>query len=178
MMNYKTAADIRNELHALSKTLITAQNNAALYEQLKAASGEAARITKRCSELTDTLAKVREAEAKAERVAAHAPFKGMTITEDNDGRSVGLLSKRFIIQYTTPRFNHTLGHNEPVQIRHNGFGEMTDAAFRYMMEAKPELIPHAIMQLAPDNAQLAFERYFVAQRRGYLVGTPGLAVLA
>jgi hypothetical protein len=174
-MTKQTAAEIRSELHAHSQNLNDAHKDAATFERLRAASGEVTRLTKLCETLTATLAKAMEVEVKAERAAAHAPFKNMTISADDDGRATGLLSTRFIIQYDLERYDFS---DEPtlVPVKHIGFGEMTDAAYRYMLEAKPELIPHSIMQLAPDNPRLAFERYFTAQRRGYLTNA-SLAVV-
>ena len=168
MNDLTTTAAVEQALAANSLALTKAREDAALFERLKAAAGLATRLTKEGETLTALKLEVYAAEAKAKRDALFALFGDITVSGCADK---GLLSANWIISYERMSYNTQAHGNILTRFEVNGFPQLErhhPEAYRYLVEAQPERIPDAIMNLSPGNPAEAIAILCQAQARGYL----------
>lgn len=168
-MTEKPSDILRARLAENAAELQRAQADAELYERLTKARAETARLQKAGAELTASLSKALEAEAKADRKAAEARFRNLSITTTypSADRPSGVLNARFTIRWESPKWNYRTGENELTAHQSDGFPALAGDAYAYIMEHRTDLIPAVIMELAPGDPEAAMSRYFTARRRGY-----------
>lgn len=151
-------------------------------QQLDDARRDVAQLTRlqtaqqRVDELTVALAaaEAQEDHAAAERALAarEALMAGITDVTVRDASGVtagdGLLHRSFAITYTRPTYDYDTRTSpaKPHTIR--GFHAVPQGVLLFLKEKRPDQIPAAIMALAPDNAELAFQRYAIGRQRGHL----------
>lgn len=101
-----------------------------------------------------------QTEARNKRLSA---FSSIRIVYE---KAHNLISTCFRIEYE--RLTWDMKLNASVTMKHNcqGFMNLDDTAYEYLVTVKPEAIPAAIMALAPGNPQAAFEAYFLGKKRG------------
>jgi hypothetical protein len=169
-MTSTTSAEIEQELSALTLELNEARTDAATLERLTSAAGKIARLVRQADALTAKKAKAQEAEAKAEREAAYAPFRRITVAvDDNDtGGTANLLRTGFTIRWQQLTYDHRINQDVWENRERNGFTAVPRDVMRYLIEASPASIPACIMQLAPADPARAIGLYLTGLRRGYM----------
>lgn len=159
MLAAETLVRITNELAA-------ANEDVALLQRLSTANDRAERLAgQRDKALAEQKAAL-AAEAKAKENARFAGFSGIDVTDLKP--DAGLLGSPFRITYT--RLTHDMYAKDNVPTLHTveGFGALNPDAYAYLIERHPEKIPAKIANLCPGNPRVAFERYFMGLRRGYI----------
>ena len=165
----KPSDETRDSLAENAADLQRAREDAALFDRLSNARSEIARLQKAGSALTATLSKQLDQEAAAEKKAADARFRNLSVatTYPNSLRPSGLLAARFAIRWEGPSWNYQTRETEYREFSADGFPALPNDVYAYLMEHRPDVIPSIIMDLAPGDPQAAMDRYFSARRRGY-----------
>jgi len=168
MNDLTTTAAVDAALGTNSLALTKAREDAALFERLKAAAGLADRLAKEGQALTALKLEISTAEAKAKRDALFAMFGKITVSGCVDD---GLLSANWTIIYERLAYDTHAHRNIMKEFRVDGFPQLErhhPEAYRYLVEANPERIPDAIMNLSPGNPAEAIAILCQAKARGYL----------
>lgn len=165
----RTSQDVTASIETLHRDLDKVRSvqdllGKAATDKIKAIETDIAAATEELSEALAT-----EHETARKRLIASFSDISVSVTYPG-GRDGMLLSAGFIIRYERLTYNMKAGESLPKQFMCNGFAALPDEAFDYLIEVKPEAIPAEIMALAPGDPRDAFNRYFMAKRRGYLVG--------
>jgi hypothetical protein len=162
--NSRSSFAIAAELSSITTELEAARADMALLERLKSAADRVSRLSAEHDKATAALnaAKVREAKAKED-----ARFAGIEhLAIDDTSPDANLVRSNFKISYARPTWDGRA--TVPRHHTASGFSLLDRDVLSYIIERCPERIPHKIMALAPDNPRLAFDRYFVSLRRGYV----------
>ena len=154
------------ELERIACELELAREAVALLERLKSAVDRVARLTVEQERAVRARDKALAAEAKAQEQSRFGSISNLTVTDDTPNEH--LVRSQFTISYTKPAWNGRA--SVPKNHSAAGFGVLPPDVFAYLIERCPERIPAKIMALAPDNPEAAFKRYFVALKRGHVVG--------
>lgn len=154
------------ELSAITADLEEARKDMALLERLKSAADRVTRLT---AEQTKTVT-ARDAalvtEAKVKQEARFAGIEQVEVTDNTPNDNV--VRSSFTISYVRPTWDGR--SSVPRQHTVNGFALLVPEVLDYLIERCPERIPAKITALAPEDIRLAFNRYFVSVRRGYVAG--------
>lgn len=104
-----------------------------------------------------------QTEARNKRLSA---FSDIRVTASTADITPNLISTNFLIEYERLTWDMIAKQSLPMKHKCNGFANLDDTAFEYLLTVKPQAIPAAIMALAPGNPYAAFDAYFVGKKRG------------
>jgi hypothetical protein len=113
-----------------------------------------------------------EADRRAAQEARFALLSNVSVTEISPANGMddnNLFNRRWRIGWTKPVFNCMINENVPQRYSVNGFQAIPEDVYEFLVVKRPELVPDAIMELAPDNPHEAFREYFMGRRRGYFI---------
>lgn len=153
-------------LFRIERELKEAEADVALLERLKKAEDRAKSLRAERTAASDKLTAARDAEDKARKANRFAAFQSIEVRDRIPGE--GLLRSSFEITYSRLTYDMNANASYPQSFTVMGFKGLPDDAFAYLLYAHPEKVPAKIMALAPNDPQLALERYFVALRRGFV----------
>lgn len=159
-------------LTRVTAELTAAQDDVALLERL---SGAQARVKSLLLEQETAMEEAEAARAAQQAQREEARFAGLidvNVTKrDTPGSpSASVTRAQFVITYTRSDYDFQTGGNRPTEHSATGFMAVPDNVFAFLIAKHPEKIPPEIMALCPGNPTAAFERYFMALRRGYVEG--------
>jgi hypothetical protein len=173
MNNLPSSAAIRQAQATNHAALKQAQEDAALYERIKAAPALVPVLLKEASALTAKLSEALAAEAKAERDRIFARFGDINVTcHFSSLHSKGLLNAQWVIRWTMDvqtGYAWSSGMKEFTASDFTTLGHSYPDAYRYLVEARPEKIPDIIMQLSPDNPAEAMAIYCASKRANRII---------
>jgi hypothetical protein len=165
MTQNTTLAAIATEIEALDAQL---QKINALVDLIgQPAILKADEVAKALADAKERFADALANQGTVEREARLKDFSGIRVVTKP---GVHLLDTTFIIHYTRNTWDMKLNKSVPKEHECSGFSQLDDAAYEYLVTVKPQAIPAAIMELAPNNPQAAFGVYFMALKRGYIKG--------
>lgn len=170
-MTKPTSASIRAEIAVATSAMHKASEDAALYDRLKSAGAERDRLAKHCNTLTAQLHETLAQEDRERREAQAACFRNLRIEAKPDlARPDSVIATTYIIRYEHLVYdaNSRANYWTPREVR--GFAALEQNAYAYLMQTKPDAIPHEIMALAPGDPFAAMQTYFTHMRRGYVRG--------
>lgn len=159
-------------LTRVTAELTAAQDDVALLERL---SGAQARVKALLLEQETAMEEAEAARAAQQAQREEARFVGLidvnVVRQDDPGTpSASLTRAQFVITYTRLDYDLQAGSNRPTEHSVTGFMAVPDNVFAFLIARQPEKIPPEIMALCPGNPTGAFQRYFLALRRGYVEG--------
>lgn len=163
-------SDLTERVTSTTEQLNAANADVALLQRLKDAEANTKRLTR---ELTDTqrdLATAIADEYAAKQKTAFANIRNMTITASApaDEPNPGLLKMTFTVNYEALSYDYSSRQNLWRSVSAIGIRHLPAKELAYLTEAKPEIIPHLIMELAIGNPAEAVSRYIQGLQRGYL----------
>jgi hypothetical protein len=161
---------LTDEVQRLSAALDQARADVALLRRLKDAEKDATRIAGELVAAQEALVIANVDALTAARDAEFANIRSISVAviprKDSPITAIGV---NYAITYERLTYD-TAAHKSLWRSNTiNGFSAVPMDVMRYLILAKPEAIPLAIMNLAPGgSAEDAFDAYFVAMRRGYM----------
>lgn len=168
----RSSAAIRAELSENALGYNKAREDALLFERLKAAAANTAKLAAKGEALRAELLKAEEREDSERREAKYANIRNMRVTAHHrpeDDRA-SPIAPQYIIRFERLAYNSSTHRNEWVADGANGFANLAPDQFGYLVEKAPEQIPAGIMALAPGDPVEAFRIYSLGMRRGYIKG--------
>ncbi|MBA3678494.1 MAG: hypothetical protein H0W74_14020 [Sphingosinicella sp.] len=159
-----------SNLFRVMQELSEAQADVALLERLKGAEARVKRLTAEQQTAVAEQDAAMTAEAEAAEAAKFQGFTDITVKDKRPAES-NVLTSTFQITYTRLTFDMDANASVPMPHTCNGFGELPNLAFDYLVDKYPQRIPAKIMALAPGEPREAFKRYFMGLKRGYLKGS-------
>lgn len=160
--------DAEVELHRIAEELSRAKQDAEIFARLKAAPDLVKRLGPLLSTAQDALTVATAAERQALEEARFANLLDIDVRVNRQTADEHVLRASFEITYTRLAWSDVEGANVPTKGHANGFSELPDDIFAYLISKHPGKIPAKIMALAPGDPEAAFDRYFVALRRGFI----------
>jgi hypothetical protein len=173
MNNSNKPADrvfLTSEFERLSASLDQARADVALLRRLKDAEKDAARIAGELAAVQDALVTANVDALSAARDAEFGNLRNLSIIATfGDKRAPSAISASYAITYERLTYDNAAHKSLWKSNSINGFSAVPMDVMRYLILAKPDAIPLAIMNLAPGgDAEEAFDAYFAAMRRGYM----------
>ena len=164
------AFEIASRINAATAELAAANADVALLQRLKDAEANADRLTAELATLQDSAATALANANEAKRQEAFARIRNMSITAitPNDNPTAGLLATRFAVTYETVSYDSGTRRTVWLVANAPNINYLPIDALAYLTEATPEIIPAAIMALAPDSPAQAVRSFIQAIRRGYI----------
>ena len=159
-----------NDLAAIAAQLDQAKADLARWQTLCAAEALVKKLQRDYVKAKEAHEKQVEADAKAARQARFALLSNLSVTEittANGADANNLFHRRWRINWTKPVYDTRSGENIPRNFSINGFHAIPDDVYEYLIAKCPELVPDAIMELAPGEPNEAFRAYFLGRRRGF-----------
>lgn len=154
------------KLARVTEELEAAQSDVALLERLKSAQDRVKRLLPEQEAALAEAAAAKDAESLAREEQRFAGLAGISVKdvrpEDNVTRST------FEISYTRLAYDFEARTQVPSDHTVTGFLALPDEVFAFLIAKHPDKIPAKIMDLCPSNPTTAFERYFMALRRGFV----------
>lgn len=167
-MNNRASLPAAMELDRISGELEEARADVTMLERLRSAVDRVKRLSIEQDKAIVAKDKALVAEAKAKEAEWFAGIGNVRVTQSDHTLGENVLRSSFTIEYTKPRWN--MYETVQTQFSVEGFGPLPPEVLDYIIVKQPNLIPAAIMALAPDSPVEAFRQYFLGLRRGYLVG--------
>lgn len=168
-MPTNSTSEIRNALATATLDLNKARDDAALFERLQRAAGEAKRLQALCTKLTTDLAAGEDREAKEAKAALARMFRKLEIIVGRPAdRNLSALSARYTIQYEQLAWDGDARESVWQTRRIEGLSAVPDDVWDYLFAHCPGSLPSLITDLAPGDPYQALERYFLALRRGFI----------
>lgn len=156
-------------LTTIETELAAAQSDLALHERINTAKARVSQLTKEYEQ-----AKSAHERAEAERAAnaAEARFEGFDgiRVADKSKPDDGLLHRRYEIVWRRSTWTAWAGDSIMQEHRVVGFQALDPLVLAYLIEKFPDQIPPAILELGQGDPYEAFNQYFMARRRGYVIG--------
>ena len=164
------AFEIAGRIASITAELAAANADVALLQRLKDAEANADRLTAELATAQDSAAKVQADANNVKRQEAFARIRNMTITAitPSDNPNAGLLATRFAVTYETVAYDSSTRCTVWRVASAPNIDRLPNEALAYLTEATPEIIPAAIMALAPDSPAQAVGSFIQAIRRGYM----------
>jgi hypothetical protein len=161
---------LTSEVERLSASLDQARADVALLRRLKDAEKDATRIAGELATAQDALVTATVDAVTTRRDAEFANLRNLSVAVSfGDKRTPSAISASYAITYERLTYDNSAHRNEWKSNTINGFSAVPMDVMRYLLLARPDAIPAAIMALAPGgDAEEAFDAYFVAMRRGYM----------
>lgn len=159
-----------NDYAAIAAQLDQAKADLARWQALRGAEALVKKLQCQYDEAKEAHERQAEADAKAAQEARFALLSNLSVTEIspvNGGDPDNLSHRRWRIGWTKPVFNSRIDENVPQNFRIDGFRAIPEDVYEFLVVKHPELVPDAIMELAPGNPHEAFREYFLGRRRGY-----------
>ncbi len=162
--------DLADRITSISTDLHAAKADIALLQRLKDAEINAKRLARELKDTQQDLATALANEHDAKQKAAFANIRKMAITPSAPvgDANPGLLKMTFAVTYETLSYDYSTRQNVWKAASAFGINYLQAAELAYLTEAKPEIIPQRIMDLAPGKPAEAVSRYIQAVSRGYL----------
>jgi hypothetical protein len=172
-LNTDNASPMRLALMAdvaeLKATHALAVDDAATFKRLSDAAKEVTRLNTAVASAQDALTAYAIAETRAEMDKLFSKFGDITVTVATaEGETPNAIGCRYSIAYEVRTYDHHTRRSDFAQRIVHGFGALDREVMAYLVERKPEVIPALIMDLAPGDPDMAFNRYFVGMQRGYM----------
>lgn len=162
MTNKDTLAAIATEIETLSAELLKVNNYIDILG--KPAIDKANEIDKALADAKDRFATAladEQVEARNLRLSRFSDIRVEVKPGDN------LISTGFVIKYMQKTWDMQAKASLPKEHVSNGFANLADDAYEYLLTEKPQAIPAIIMALAPGRPHEAMEIYFQGKKRGY-----------
>ncbi|WP_333573346.1 hypothetical protein [Sphingomonas sp.] len=162
MTDKEKLATIADEIETLSAELLRVNSYIDILG--KPAIDKANKIDKSLKDAKDRFATAladEQEEARTLRLSRFSDIRVEVTPADN------LISTGFVIKYMQDTWDMRANASIPKQHECNGFANLTDDAYEYLLTKKPQAIPAIIMALAPGKPHEAMEIYFQGKRRGY-----------
>lgn len=155
-----------------SRELNQARADAALYERLKKASAEIAKLEKIGKQLTATLSKNLADEAKEERDALAATVQNISIVVDYPGanKKEDLIGARVTLLCEQMIYDMDSRDSVWTARSYDDLRELPPSVETALRLDLAKLLPSIILDLAPGDPEAALNRYCLARTRGYLAG--------
>ncbi|WP_109354612.1 hypothetical protein [Sphingorhabdus sp. EL138] len=162
--------DLANRITSITQDLNAANADVALLQRLKDAEVNAKRLERELTDMQKDLSVALADEHDAKQQAAFANIRNMAITSSApvEDLNPGLLKMTYKVTYETLSYDSSTRRNLWRANSAHSIRYLPDTALKYLIEAKPELIPQRIMDLAPGKPAEAIHQYIQAIRRGYL----------
>ncbi|KQN93061.1 hypothetical protein ASE95_10795 [Sphingomonas sp. Leaf231] len=150
------------------QALAAARADLELYKRLMASEALLAQLEATEAQYTRDLEKVVAKEAAEDKRKRKAAIRNLAITTTMPDRASGVLSATFTISWEQPSYDHETRESRWTAKRAVGFTSLSEDIYAYLMEFRREAIPSLIMDLAPEDPELAMHRYFVSRSRGFV----------
>ena len=156
-----------NNLTTLAAQIEAAKGDIATLERL---TGAKARLAELAQEYGAAKKQADLEEAARAKQARDARFAGLSELRVETGElDGGLLGTTFKITWMAPKYDMHLQSSPPAKHTVFGFSALPNNVFDFLVERHPEQIPAQIMELAPGDPERAFNLYFLARKRGYVL---------
>ncbi|MGK6322297.1 hypothetical protein ACMGDM_04360 [Sphingomonas sp. DT-51] len=165
MTNLKPTMLIAAEIESLSADLLKV--NATIDLIGKPAITKANEIAKALADAKERLASALTDEQTEARNIRLSQFSDIRV-DVRSGDS--LMDTGFTIHYSQMAWDMSLGETVAKPHTCNGFTNLADNAYEYLITVKPEAIPAQIMALAPGDPERAMSVYLAGKARGYFKG--------
>ena len=162
--------DLANRIASITVNLEGARADVALLQRLKDAQANAKRLTLELQATQEVLASALADERNAKLEAEFANIRKMAISTSvpPEDRTAGVLKTTFAVTYETLSYDYQTRQNVWRTVSAPGINYLQARELAYLTQAKPELIPQCIVDLAPGQPAEAVSRYIQAMSRGYL----------
>ena len=164
------AFEIASRINAATAELAAANADFLLLKRLSGAEDNVDRLSAELVSLQGTANTIEANAIDAKRQEAFARIRNMSITAitPSDNPTAGLLATRFAVTYETVSYDSGTRRTVWLVANAPNINYLPIDALAYLTEATPEMIPAAIMALAPDNPTEAVRSFIQAIRRGYI----------
>lgn len=164
------ANEIAGRIASITAELAAANADVALLQRLKDAEANADRLTLELAAAQLSLDTIEANANDTKRQEAFARIRNMKITAiaPSDNPNAGLLQTRFAVTYETVSYDSSTRRTVWLVASAPNINHLPIEALAYLTEATPEIIPAAIMALAPDSPAQAVGSFIQAIRRGYM----------
>lgn len=152
-----TSEELQCRLGELAHELNAYRKDAELYERMKKAQSETARIQKEMTVLTAALSKAMDAEDKADRQARRDSIKELSVAVADRSYTITYLQRVF-----DGETNTHVWQNRIVQ----GFQALEPRVMGYLLDEAPQILPRQIADLVPGDPYGAMDKYLSNLRRG------------